>query len=165
MGDVCSKEKQIFQCDDLKKITITPFSLQYLALGAVLKKNLDVDDNKNELQNEENKHLFETHSFKNFLQNAKYNTELDEKCTNIINEGQTVEFKNYWIRVKSGDYIYRYLSENKKEIRKSDPDIITIRPWCNECRFFLVHCVEGTLECEEFQRTEYAHYSDCQSEK
>lgn len=44
-------------CSELKKETIRPFSLQYLALGAILGNNRFVEDNRNELQI--NKHLFE----------------------------------------------------------------------------------------------------------
>lgn len=144
-------------CNEFKKETIRPFSLQYLALGAVLGNNLDINDSsKNELLT--NKHLFETDSYKKLLQNAPYNVFEDKHCLEF-NETVRYERVKRWICLCDGANIYRYILRKQTE-RCSGYTIV--RPWC-KCKSatFKSRCVEDTYYCTEYERIENAHYSSC----
>lgn len=149
---------KILRCDELKKQTIHPFSLTYLALGALLKNNLSVRDSENQVQ--KLKHLFETNMYKKLLQNMKYNVDENEYNLEIIDEVH-VEYLKYWVNIENAFSIYKFLSIKKEE--RSFGGISTVRMWCSKCRLFYMRCTEDGYLCSELQRTENAHYSSCES--
>lgn len=144
-------------CEELKKEPIRPFSLQYLALSAVLGNNHFVEDNQNELQT--NKHLFETDLYKKLLQNTAYNTTEDEHCLEFIDTVRYERVKR-WFDLCTADRIYQYLLRKQKD--RCCLDYKVIRPWC-KCKIatFKTYCVEDTYYCTEYERLANAHYSSC----
>lgn len=155
------------RCCDLQKLTIRPFSLQYLALRALLNHLSSIENSREEI--EKFRHLFDTETYDRMLQNTKYNV---DKNFFIQNIGE-FEIKKLYIRyhIESADFIFRRLLINRTFAnRKLEDEIETVRLWCICKTIYPHYCckncgIGGSHPCfyREHLRLENAHYSYCEN--
>lgn len=145
------------KCRELRKETLRAFTLQYLALGALLNCTLRVSDSENKIQ--ENKKLFETEIYQNLLRNFQYNTFANKTIIEKINSVKC-ETEICGVSTVHADLLYQHFSQQMKTRSSSfESGIEIVEPWC-KCHP-TIRCDECLDICIEKKRLKNGHYSSC----
>lgn len=137
------------ECKENRKKPIRPFSLEYLALSALLlKTKQENDDNKNEIQ--KNKYLFGT-VYRHQFQNLSY----------LIYEYQE-PLRNRYMKLQQVNALISFFLLSKDDRDKSHNDDIfqKVQPLCY-CQF--KKCKICFDNCNTEKRVKNGHYMNCKN--
>lgn len=135
------------KCEENNSKSIRPFSLKYLAMGALFYKiKRENDDNLNEIK--KNKYLFLT----------VFNNELYRNLSYIVYECELLFKKNCIQELRVDQLVSHFLHNQSNSNRNSSDMIQKVQPWCicqsNDCEI----CFDN---CNAEKRVKNGHYTDC----